>query len=93
MWDWILSHQLITGCVLMWLLSNAIGAMPTPKDGSSAFYEWAFKFTQAIGGALARVLAVYSPHTLTALTGQTTKETVPPNPPHAASELTPVTKP
>jgi hypothetical protein len=86
MWDFITSHQLVIGIVLMWLASNAIGAMPTPKDNSSVGYEWAFKFCQSVGGGIARVLAVYTPSTLTALTGQTVKATVPPNPPVAAGE-------
>jgi hypothetical protein len=87
MWQLIQSHQLIVGIVLMWVASNAIGAMPTPRDGGSAAYEWFFKFSQAIGGALARLMAVYSPSTLTALTGQVAKTTTPPDPPKSASEL------
>jgi hypothetical protein len=70
----------------MWLISSAIGAMPTPHDGSSAFYEWAFKFLQTIGGALPRLMAIYAPTALNALTGQTVKTTVPPNPPTPAAE-------
>lgn len=89
---WIQSHQLVVGMILMWVVSNAIGAMPTPKDGSSAAYEWFFKFAQAIGGALARVLAIYSPQTLTALTGQTAKTTIPPDPPINASKMAEVPK-
>jgi len=85
MWNWITAHQLIVGIVLMWLASNAIGAMPTPHDGGSAFYAWAFKFLQAVGGALARLMAIYSPNTLTALTGQTVKPSIPPNPPEPAA--------
>ena len=81
MWNFILAHQLVTGAVLMWIVSTAIGALPTPKDGSSAFYEWFFKFAQGVGGAIPRLLAIYSPNTLTALTGQSPKETIPPNPP------------
>ena len=72
--------------VIGWLLTNAISTMPTPRDGSSQFYEWFFRFAQAIGGAIPRLLAIYSPTTLTALTGQTAKTTVPPNPPVAAGE-------
>lgn len=87
MWNLIMSHQLVTGIVLMWIVSNAIGAMPTPKDGSSAAYEWLFKFAQAIGGALARLMAIYSPSTLSALTGQTPKQTIPPDPPINASKI------
>jgi hypothetical protein len=87
MWQLIQSHQLIVGIVLMWVASNAIGAMPTPRDGGSAFYAWAFKFLQTIGGALARLMAIYSPSTLTALTGQVAKTTTPPDPPKSASEL------
>lgn len=86
MWTFIQTHQLVVGMILMWLASNAIGAMPTPRDGSSGAYNWFFKFAQAIGGALARVMAVYSPSTLTALTGQSVHTTIPPNPPIAAGE-------
>jgi hypothetical protein len=86
MWELIQAHQLIAGMVAMWLASNAIGAMPTPRDNSSQFYEWAFKFLQSTGGGISRVLAIYSPQTLSTLTGQTLKATVPPNPPVAAGE-------
>jgi hypothetical protein len=81
--EWMQAH-LYTTLILCWLLINAVGALPTPKDGSSVFYEWFFKFAQAIGGALPRLLAVYSPNTLNQLTGQTVKTTVPPNPPTPA---------
>jgi hypothetical protein len=85
MWDFILAHQLVVGAVCMWILSSAIGAMPTPHDGSSAGYEWLFKFLQTIGGAIPRLLAVYAPTTLNTLTGQTVKTTTPPNPPVSAA--------
>jgi hypothetical protein len=81
MWSLIQSHQLIVGAVAMWFLSSAIGALPTPHDGSSQFYEWFFKFSQTVGGAIPRLMAIYFPTTLNALTGQTTKLTIPPNPP------------
>jgi hypothetical protein len=84
MWNFILAHQLAAGAILMWVVSTAIGALPTPRDGSSAFYEWFFKFAQGIGGAIPRLLAIYAPSTLNTLTGQTVKTTVPPNPPVAA---------
>jgi hypothetical protein len=67
--------------VVGWLLTNAISTLPTPRDGSSAFYEWFFRFAQAIGGAIPRLLAIYAPTTLNTLTGQTAKTTTPPNPP------------
>lgn len=69
-----------------WLVSNAISAMPTPQTGSSQMYEWFFKFVTPIGGGLARVMAIYSPSTLTNLTGQTVKPSIPPNPPVALGE-------
>jgi hypothetical protein len=87
MWAYLQAHQLVIGIVLMWLLSNAIGAMPTPKDNSSVGYDFLFRFSQAIGGGISRVLAIYSPATLTALTGQTVKVTNPPNPPLNAAEV------
>lgn len=74
-------HQLIVGMIGMWLIGNAVSAMPTPKDGGSQFYDWFFKFCQPIGAAIPRLLAVYAPSTLNTLTGQQTKTTVPPNPP------------
>jgi hypothetical protein len=86
MWQFILAHQLVVGAASMWIVSSAIGAMPSPKDGSSALYAWFFTFAQTIGGAIPRLLAIYSPTTLTALTGQTTKTTVPPNPPLSAEQ-------
>lgn len=90
MWQFIQSHQLAVGVGGMWLLSSAIGAMPTPRDNSSAFYDWAFKFLQTIGGALPRLMAIYSPSTLSALTGQKVTPAVPaPNAP-AADNSNPV---
>jgi hypothetical protein len=86
MWTLIQSHQLIVGVGAMWLLSSAIGAMPSPHDGSSAGYKWLFSFAQTIGGAIPRLMAIYSPTTLNALTGQSVKTTIPPNPPVAAGE-------
>jgi hypothetical protein len=86
MWQFIMAHQLVVGAALMWVISSAIGAMPTPKDGTSAFYDWFFKFSQTIGGAIPRLLAIYSPTTLNALTGQTIKATNPTNPPLTAEQ-------
>ena len=86
MWSFIQAHQVIAGMVLMWIVCTAIGAMPTPRDNSTQFYEWAFKFLQGIGSGLARVMAIYRPDILTTLTGQQVKPTVPPNPPIAAGE-------
>jgi hypothetical protein len=82
---WMQAH-LYTTLIGAWLLMNAVGAMPTPRDGSSQFYEWFFKFSQTVGGAIPRLLAIYSPNTLNQLTGQTAKTTNPPNPPLAAGE-------
>jgi hypothetical protein len=81
MWNFILAHQFVVGVVSMWVLSTAIGALPTPKDGTSALYQWFFGFSQGIGAAIPRLLAIYAPTTLSNLTGQTVKTTTPPNPP------------
>lgn len=93
MWDWIMGHQFWSGIILMLFVTNAISAMPTPKDGSSTFYAWFFKFAQGIGGSIPRLLAIYSPQTLTAITGQEVKPTIPPDPPKTASQLAEATKP
>lgn len=84
--SFIQSHG-IAVMVAGWLLTNAISTMPTPRDNSSQFYEWFFKFMQAIGGAIPRLLAIYQPAALNAMTGQTPKPTIPPNPPTAAGEV------
>jgi hypothetical protein len=73
----IQQHPTIAGVILMWLVGNGVSAMPTPKDDSSALYEWFFKFMQPIGAALPRLMAVYSPQTLSALTGQKVTSNVP----------------
>ena len=77
---WMQAH-LYTTLIVSWLLMNAINTMPTPRDSSSALYTWAFKFLQTIGGSIPRLLAIYSPNTLSNLTGQSPKMTIPPNPP------------
>jgi len=68
--SFIQAHQLVVGIVSMWLIGNAVSALPTPKDSSSTLYEWFFKFMQPIGAAIPRLMAVYSPSMLNALTGQ-----------------------
>jgi hypothetical protein len=85
MWSYFQAHQLVVGVVGMWLLANAIGAMPTPKADSSPFYEFLFKFAQSTGGGISRVLAVYSPNTLTALTGQSVQPSTKSNGTNAAN--------
>lgn len=80
------AHPVIAGAVCMWFLANAISALPTPKPNGGAFYDWFFKFCQPLGAAIPRLLAIYSPQTLTALTGQQVKPTDPPNPPAPAGE-------
>lgn len=37
-----------------WIYSAAIGALPAPNANSSAFYQWAFKFTNTIAANIAR---------------------------------------
>ena len=37
-----------------WVFSAAVGAMPAPSAGSSAFYEWAYKFLNTIAANIAR---------------------------------------
>lgn len=84
--EYIQSHGLLV-MVVGWIVTNAISTMPSPRDNSSQYYEWLFKFLQAAGGAIPRLLAIYKPAALTALTGQAPKETIPPNPPISASEV------
>lgn len=82
--DWIIAS--IHAHPVWWAIgsfiigTNAINAMPTPKDTSSAFYHWVFGFLQGVGGGIARVLAVYKPDLLTKLTGQEVKKDPAPAP-------------
>lgn len=85
MWNFIQSHHpMIWGAVLMYAVSTAIGALPTPKDNSSMFYNWLFKFSNGLGAGIFRIIAIYKPEWLTAL-GQPPKPTIPPNPPIPAT--------
>lgn len=88
----IQSHPYISGMLAMLIFSTAVGAMPTPRDNSSMFYEFVFKFFTGLMGGLFRVIAIYKPEWMQAL-GQSPKTTIPPNPPLNASEIAEVTKP
>jgi hypothetical protein len=81
----IQSHPYIAGMLAMLVFSTAVGALPTPRDNSSMFYEFVFKFMTGLLGGLFRVIAIYKPAWMEAL-GQSPKATIPPNPPIAAGE-------
>jgi hypothetical protein len=84
MWPFIVEHKdILIGLLSMWLISNAVSALPTPQPGGSAFYVWFFKFTQPIGAGIPRLLAIFWPNTLSALTGQAVKQNPTSNPPPA----------
>lgn len=40
-----------------WLVSNAIGALPSPGASSSSFYGWFFKFANGFAANLSRAAA------------------------------------
>jgi hypothetical protein len=82
MWALIQTHPMSTGAALMLLVTNAIGALPTPKDNSSQLYEWFFKFMTGLLGGFFRLIAIYKPDWMAAM-GQPPKQTIPPNPPVA----------
>jgi hypothetical protein len=84
-WNLIQSHQAIAGIVAMYIAATAIGALPTPRDNSSLFYHWCFRFLTGLGAGAARILAIYKPAWLVAITGQTLHPTIPSNPPIIAS--------
>lgn len=63
-------HPVIAGIVIMWLVGNAVSAMPTPKSTASPFYDWFFKFLQPVGSAIPRLVAIYFPQYLQMFTGQ-----------------------
>lgn len=51
----LLSNPLVWKVLLsFWVFSAAVGAMPTPKKGSSPFYVWAFRFLHGLSGNLNR---------------------------------------
>jgi hypothetical protein len=81
----IQAHPYISGMLAMLVFSTAVGALPTPKDNSSQFYEFVFKFFTGLLGGLFRVIAIYKPDWMSVL-GQQPKTTIPPNPPIAQGE-------
>jgi hypothetical protein len=44
-------------CVVYWLISNAVGALPMPDANSSKFYGWFFKFANGFAANLSRATA------------------------------------
>lgn len=54
------AHPVIWAMSLYYLFSSAVGAMPTPKQGSGAFYQWAFTFSHILAANAARVVATKS---------------------------------
>lgn len=52
MLDWVNTHGLAV-LAGYWVFSSAVGAMPTPSDKSSAWYQWAYKFL----GSLLQLIA------------------------------------
>lgn len=85
MWDFIQAHHpILWGAAITYIISTAIGALPTPHDNANQFYVWFFKFSNGLGAGLFRLVAIYKPEWLTAL-GQNPKPTIPPNPPLPAT--------
>lgn len=40
--------------VSYWVVSAFVGALPTPKENSNPFYQWAFRFCHILAGNLNR---------------------------------------
>lgn len=60
MLEWVSNHG-VTAMIIMWVASNAVGTMPSPADGDSKFYKWAFGFLTSLLGGLPRVLNTLAP--------------------------------
>ena len=57
---WVHDH-LVLLIVVAWIVSNMIGAMPSPGPNSGAFYKWAFGSLHAIFGAVPRIISTMAP--------------------------------
>jgi len=54
-------HPYLAGALAMWLFSNFVATMPTPRANASQFYEWMFGFLHALGAGLPRIIATFAP--------------------------------
>lgn len=65
--DWLLTsihaHPAIWAVGTFWVLSAAIGAMPTP-DSNKGFYRWLFDFAHVLSANVARVIATRYPQAI-----------------------------
>ena len=61
-WDWAIQHPTTVSVGAFWIFSNAVSAMPTPRETSSNLYHWAFDFFHGLAGNLGRIMASRYPN-------------------------------
>jgi hypothetical protein len=55
----ISAHETISALVAFYIVSAAIGAMPSPGPTDGRGYQFLFKFLNTIGGNLSRAFSAY----------------------------------
>jgi hypothetical protein len=61
MFSSLLAHPFVLEAILIYVVTTAVGTMPSPSDKSSALYKWLFSFSHSVTGQLPRVLATLAP--------------------------------
>lgn len=56
-WNFLVAHQTISILVGYYVMSAAIGSLPSPDAESHKFYRWFFQFSNTLAGNLSRALA------------------------------------
>lgn len=54
-------HPTMVGVGAMWLFSNFVMTMPSPKRDAGTAYEWAFGFLHVLGAGIPRLIAIFAP--------------------------------
>lgn len=56
-WNFLVLHQTISILVGYYILSAAVGSLPSPQPDSHMFYRWFFQFSNTLAGNLTRAFA------------------------------------
>jgi hypothetical protein len=70
------NESFVLGVGCLWIYSAAVAALADPTSGSSAFYNWFYKFSKAISGDLAAKFGNYFPTIVVKATTDTTTSVV-----------------
>ena len=51
------AHEVMITLIAYWFFSAAVSGMPSPREDSSMFYQWAFATFHTMAGSIGRVMA------------------------------------